>query len=64
MQIAHTIAQLIQRGSLLKKIFPHGPGSHGNLAFLLLEGLRSLRITPQFMNDITQSRVQIRFDTS
>lgn len=64
MQIAHTIAQLIQRGSLLKKIFPRGPGSHGNLAFLLLEGLRSLRITPCFMNDIATARVQIRFDTS
>jgi hypothetical protein len=64
MQIAHTIAQLIQRGSLLKKFFPRGPGSHGNLAFLLLEGLRSLRITPQFMDAINASRVQIRFDTS
>jgi hypothetical protein len=64
MQIAHTIAQLMQRGSLLKKIFPRGPGSHGNLAFLLLEGLRSLRITPAFMNDIRRARVQIRFDTS
>ena len=64
MQIAHTIAQLIQRGSLLKKIFPHGPGSHGNLAFLLLEGLRSLRITPSFIDGIHASRVQIRFNTS
>ncbi len=64
MQIAHTIAQLIQRGSLLKKIFPRGPGSHGNLAFLLLEGLRSLRITPAFIDDIAAARVQIRFNTS
>lgn len=64
MQIAHTIAQLIQRGSLLKKIFPKGPGSLGHLAYLILEAIRNFRITPSLLHDINSSQVQIRFDTS
>ena len=37
LQIAHMLAQLLEKGDLLKKAFPAGFGSEKNLAFRLLE---------------------------
>ncbi len=64
MQIAHIIAQLIQKGSLLKKSFPKGLGGLTNLAFRLLEAWRISRIAPADYQAMLSVRIQIRFDTS
>lgn len=64
MQIAHTIAQLIAHGNLLKKIFPKGFGSAANLAFALLEAVRNSSITPIQIALINSTKIQIRFDSS
>ena len=47
LQIAHTLAQLIERGSLFRKAFPTGVGSAKNLAFRLLQAWRNARISPR-----------------
>jgi len=64
LQIAHLIAQLVERGSLLKKAFPRGLGSAKNLAFRLLEAWRNTCLHPQDWWKIQHTRCQIRFDTS
>jgi hypothetical protein len=63
LQIAHTIAQLLERGSLLTHLFPRGFGSHKNLAFRLLEAWRNAPPTPCLLNP-QAPRVQIRIDSS
>jgi len=57
LQLAHALAQLLERGSLLRNHFPDGFGSAKNLAFLLLEAWRNqpLEVEPT-------TRFQIRFD--
>lgn len=45
LQIAHMLAQLIDKGSLLKKAFPSGFGSAKNLSFRMLEAWRNARIS-------------------
>ena len=47
LQVAHTLAQLIERGSLFRKAFPTGVGSAKNLAFRLLQAWRNARISPR-----------------
>lgn len=66
LQIAHTIEQLISKGSLLKRFFPKGLGSRKNLAFRLLEALRNVSFCKAWIKAITTWRFQIRFcpDTS
>jgi len=64
LQIAHIIAQLINRGSLLKKLVSTPLGSHKNFAFRLLEAMRNARIIAQDLEPTTLGRIQIRFDTS
>lgn len=64
LQIACTIIQLIEKGSLLKKAFPKGLGSAKNLARLLLEAWRNQPMSPEVYRNLCDARIQIRFDTS
>ena len=62
LQVAHTLAQLIERGSLFRKAFPTGVGSAKNLAFRLLEAWRNARISPRRIEIMLNTRVQIRLN--
>jgi hypothetical protein len=64
LQIAHMISQLLLKGSLLKKVFPVGCGSAKNLARLILEAWRTIRLTGEKIQRICSSRFQIRFNSS
>ena len=66
LQIAHMLAQLLEKGDLLKKVFPAGFGSEKNLAFRLLEAWRNARLTKDAIEAMLRARFQIRFyfDTS
>ena len=61
LQLAHTLAQLIERGSLFRQAFPAGVGSAKNLAWRLLEAWRNGRLSTQQIQHILNTRVQIRF---
>jgi hypothetical protein len=61
LQLAHTLAQLIERGSLFRQAFPTGVGSAKNLAFRLLEAWRNARLSAPHIQHILSIRVQIRF---
>ncbi len=61
LQIAHMLAQLIERGSLFRKAFPNGVGSAKNIAFRLLEAWRNLRLSPMEVKQMLDARIQIRF---
>jgi len=61
LQIAHLIAQLIEKGSLFRKAFPAGVGSAKNIAFRLLEAWRNLRLSTAQIQNILDARLQIRF---
>lgn len=61
LQIAHLLAQLIERGSLFRRAFPFGVGSAKNIAFRLLEAWRNLRLNPQALQEMLDARIQIRF---
>ena len=61
LQLAHMLAQLILKGSLLKNAFPAGFGSAKNLAFRLLEAWRNARLTKNAIMEMLQLRFQIRF---
>lgn len=60
LQIAHLIAQLIERGSLFRRAFPTGVGSAKNIAFRLLEAWRNLRLSTDQIQQILDARLQIR----
>ena len=62
LQIAHTIFQLIEKGSLFKKAFGKGVGSAKNLAFRLLEAWRNARFSKEGF--LERKQIQIRFDSS
>lgn len=64
LQIACTIIQLFEKGSLLKKALPKGLGSAKNLAWLLLEAWRNQPVSPEDYRTLCDARIQIRFDTS
>jgi hypothetical protein len=64
LQIAHTIVQLMEKGSLLKSCFPQGFGSIKNLAFHILEAWRGVLLSPEDMEAIEKAGFQIRFNTS
>lgn len=64
LQMAHTIFQLVEKGSLLKKAFPQGVGSLKNIAKRLLEAWRNLCLKPEAMQSLDAGKFQIRFDTS
>lgn len=61
LQIAHLLAQLIERGSLFRRTFPKGVGSVKNIAFRLLEAWRNLRLHPLAVQSMLDTRIQIRF---
>ena len=61
LQLAHTLAQLIERGSLFHKAFPAGVGSAKNLAWRLLEAWRNVRLSAHQIHHMLSTRVQIRF---
>jgi hypothetical protein len=60
LQIAHMVAQLLDRGSLLRNVIPAGFGSAKNLAFRLLEAWRNARLTAADMDALIRRRFQIR----
>ena len=64
LQIAHTILQFVERGSLLtqdaKKLF----GSLANLARRLAESIRNVLIPADAIDPIRAAAIQIRLDTS
>jgi hypothetical protein len=64
LQIAHLLAQLLYKASLLKRDFLEGLGSAKNLAFRLLEAWRNVRMDPTDIKALLQKRFQIRFDSS
>ncbi len=61
LQIAHMLAQLLDKGSLLRKSFPAGFGSAKNLAFRLLEAWRNAPLTIEKIEALSRTRIQIRF---
>jgi len=61
LQIAHLLSQLIQYGSLFRNAFPKGVGSAKNIAFRLLEAWRNLRLSLSDLQQLLDTRVQIRF---
>jgi hypothetical protein len=61
LQLAHTLAQLIERGSLFRQAFPDGVGSAKNLAWRLLEAWRNVRLSAHQIQLLLDTRVQIRF---
>ena len=61
LQIAHSLSQLIERGSLFRKVFPKGVGSAKNIAFRLLEAWRNLRLSQVDLQQMLDARIQIRF---
>jgi len=61
LQMAHTLAQLIEQGSLFRRAFPAGVGSAKNIAFRLLEVWRNLRVTPDQIHQTLHTRLQIWF---
>jgi hypothetical protein len=65
LQIAHMLAQLMDKGSLLKKnAFPAGFGSVKNLSFRLLEARRNARLSKADFDTMFPTQFQIRFDSS
>jgi hypothetical protein len=64
LQIAHLLAQLLYKATLLKRDFLEGLGSAKNLAFRLLEAWRNVRMDPTDLTAFLQKRFQIRFDSS
>lgn len=66
LQIAHMLAQLLDKDAFLKKAFPAGFGSAKNLAFRLLEAWRNTRLAEHAIKSMLKNRFQIRFyfDTS
>ena len=63
MQMAHTLMQLMEKGTLLRSVFPRALGSARNLARRLLEALRNATVTPQQYQDLASLSIQIRFDS-
>jgi hypothetical protein len=64
LQIAHLLAQLLYKATLLKRDFLDGLGSAKNLAFRLLEAWRNIHINQADIAALLQKRFQIRFDSS
>ena len=64
LQIAHLLAQLIEKGSLFREAFTKGVGSAKNIAFRLLEAWRNLRLPTAQIRQMLSFRPRIQFDTS
>ena len=61
LQIAHSLAQLLEKGSLFRQAFPYGVGSAKNIAQRLIEAWRNLRLVPTMLQQLLDARLQIRF---
>jgi hypothetical protein len=61
LQIAHMVAQLIEKGSLFKKAFPAGFGSSKNIALRLLEAWRNAHLAREYIENTMRIQAQIRF---
>ncbi len=61
LQIAHLIAQLIEKGSLFRKAFLAGVGSAKNIAFRLLEAWCNLCVSAEPIHQMLDARCQVRF---
>ena len=64
LQIAHTINQLIEKGSLLSKETRKKIGSIKNIAWLLLENIRTSPISKTAFEALFTSGFQIRLDSA
>lgn len=64
LQLAHLIFQLMQKGSLLRQVFPDGLRTAKNLAFRLLEAWRNLSLAASDFLRLADGAFQIRLDTS
>lgn len=64
LQMSHTINQLIENGSLLTDSYKKRIGSIKNIAFLLLEDLRTTVFDLERIKIIETNKFQIRFDSS
>ena len=64
LQISHLIMQLLEKGDLLRKVYPDAIESKEELSFLLLEAWRNARFPSGFLEDLPDLRFQIRFNTS
>ena len=64
LQIAHIINQLMEKGSLLKEGVKKAFGGIRNFTRRLLEGLRTILLTPERLRNILSAPCQIRFDSS
>jgi hypothetical protein len=64
LQIAHLLAQLLYKATLLTRDFLDGLGSAKNLAFRLLEAWRNAPIDRSEILAILQRRFQVRFNSS
>ena len=60
LQLAHTLAQLIERGSLFLQAFSARVGSAMNLAWRHLEAWRNARLIARRIDHMLSARVQIR----
>ncbi len=60
LQLAHTLAQLIERSSLLRQAFPSGLGAARTLAWRLLEAWRNVPYTADLILPLLNARIQIR----
>jgi hypothetical protein len=60
LQIAHTLFQLLQKGSLLHQACPQGFGSAQDLVFKLLEAWRNAPLTPAGFRQLAEGCFQIR----
>ena len=58
------LAQLMDKGSLLKKTFSSGFGSAKNLSLRLLEAWRNARLSKADFDTMFLAQLQIRFDSS
>jgi hypothetical protein len=61
LQIAHIIAQLMEKGDLIKKCLIRPLGSNRNIAFRILEAWRNVILTEKYMKNLRSLKLQIRF---
>ena len=59
LQMAHLLAQLVEKGSLFCKAFPKGVGSAKNIAFRLLGAWRNLRLFADQIQHLLSIRPRI-----
>ncbi|MFC1852148.1 transposase family protein [candidate division CSSED10-310 bacterium] len=61
LQIAHIIAQLMEKGDLIKKCLATPIGSNRNIAFRILEAWRNVILTDNYIKNFRSLKLQIRF---